>query len=145
MTEQEIQSLFQKVTDLRAEVLAKRADLAEQKETRMALKAIDYERPKVTGGSHTDIAQALDRMYDALEEVIQELAAFEVRYQELLAQVRALIKLCPDPTQRAVLEYRYLVGLTPGQIAAIMHFSGVWVWELERRGIQEILKRVNDS
>lgn len=145
MTEKEIRELFQKVEDLRAEVLAKRADLEEQKENKMAIKAVNYERPRVSGGSHSDLAQSLERIQADLDDVIRELQEFEVRYQELLARVRALIELCPDSTQRAVLEHRYLAGLTPGQVAKAMHFSNVWIWELERRGIQAIAQRVKNT
>lgn len=145
MTEKEIRELFQKVEDLRAEVLAKRADLEEQKENKMAIKAVNYERPRVSGGSHSDLAQSLERIQADLDDVIRELAEFEVKYQELLARVRKLIELCPDSTQRAVLESRYLTGLTPGQVAKAMHFSNVWIWELERRGIRAIAQRVKNT
>ena len=86
------------------------------------------------GGQSADWADVVDQLSvleNQLTERVRCLTQLEKEIMDAIASV-------PDPTCRAILEYRYLNGWEWHRIARRMHYDKRWVQELHKRTLERI-------
>ncbi|MDD6040515.1 MAG: sigma factor-like helix-turn-helix DNA-binding protein [Clostridia bacterium] len=90
---------------------------------------------RVSGtGERSKVETYILELWDVHNELQEEIA----RLTEKSRQTEQLIKTLPDERYRAVLELRYLCGMTWEEIASRLHFTLRWVHKLHRDAIDQL-------
>lgn len=100
--------------------------------------AIEYSPPSLSG---TGGGSSADRMPDTISKIMEyEQRAAELRalYVEKYIEIDKAIRSVQSPTQREVLERRYLLYQKWEQIAEEMHYSSENVFKLHGKALQKI-------
>lgn len=84
------------------------------------------------GVDWADVVSQLTELEEQLKERVRCLTALEKEIMDTIASV-------PDPTCRAILEYRYLNGWEWHRIARRMHYSRSQLWNLHKAALEFIL------
>lgn len=140
MTEQEIQKLFEDIRQMKIQKANLTAAIEDLEEEMTAIRAINYERPRVTGTANSDIAMTIERIWEKQEKLMKDFVKTLEYLTKAVTTAYKLMNLCENAEQRAVLRYKYMELLDSTQIQNKMHYGRTWIYLLEQRAIQAIAK-----
>lgn len=87
------------------------------------IKAIDYEKARVTGGTQSDIGKMLERADERCDRVDKEVVRAIEELNKLRERAHELLLLCENELQKGVLIDRYLRCLRWDAIGTKYHYS----------------------
>lgn len=141
MTEDEVLGIFEEIRQIKIDKARLAVELEDIEKEMAAIKAVDYERPRVSGSSHSDLSDTVQRILDKQAKMVEILITMTNRLTQLLTEAYSLLDLCTNAEQRAVLSYRYIHLMDTAQIRQKMHYGRTWIYLLERQAIQAIAKK----
>ena len=116
MTEEEVRDFFEKLRSQRQELY----DLIQEREhvanDIAAVKAVQYDKPKITVTVNSDLSQILERIIERCDKLDKRLASCMKTLTDMRNEAYALLALCNDSRGKAVLYDRYLVGMSWTQL-----------------------------
>ena len=116
MTEDEVLDFFEKLRSRRQELQS----LIQERENVVrdiaSVKAVRYDKPKITVSSNSDLAQLLEQILEECGGLDKHLAACMQVLTDMRKEAYALLALCNDSRDKAVLYDRYLVGMSWTQL-----------------------------
>ena len=120
---------------LRTQTLCARAE----KYREMAMQATGRtDAIRVSGtGDRSKVEKYILELWDIHNELQQEMAIL----REKSRNTEMMIQQLPDERHRAVLELRYLCGLTWEEIADRLHFTVRWTHKLHKEGVEALAAR----
>lgn len=90
-----------------------------------------------------------DKIGNCAVEIVALSQEIDQEIMEMLRLQRdigdAIFQLVPNQSQRAVLEARYLSGMSWEEIAYSMHYAYRWVQRLHKRGLAVMKENANDQ
>ncbi len=101
------------------------------------IETIENDMQGVKGISYTNEASSTGKQKELIDFVIKK---EELEKQAL--EIKEAVESVPNFYQRTVLEYKYINGRSFEWIAKHMHYSTSGVFKIHRKGIFEIIKRV---
>lgn len=116
MTEEEVRDFFEKLRSQRQEfqsLIQERENVASDL---ASVKAVQYDKPKITVSANSDLAQVLEKIIERCEELDKRLASCMKTLTDMRKEAYALLALCNDSRDKAVLYDRYLVGMSWTQL-----------------------------
>lgn len=138
MTEEEVRDFFEKLRSQRQELY----DLIQEREhvanDIAAVKAVQYDKPKITVSSNSDLAQLLEQILEECGGLDKQLAACMQVLTDMRKEAYALLALCDDPRDKAVLYDRYLAGMSWAQIEKKHGCTRQWLDHERRRAFYVI-------
>lgn len=138
MTEDEVKKILNDLRELTTEIIGLKDTKRMLEENMGAIRAVDYERPRVTCSSNSDIARSLERLYEQLEKILKDLAEAAERLDDIYQKGIKLIELCQSSKSRTILRDYYIKCKTLDQIALELGYEESWPKKLKRRAIKEI-------
>ncbi len=92
---------------------------------------------RVSGtGERSKVEKYVLELWDVHNELQQEIA----RLMEMSREAEARIKCLPDSRHRAVLELRYLCGMTWDEISKKLNFTLRWVHKLHKEALDSLAR-----
>lgn len=128
-----------------------RAAIAESGELEEEIAKWESRAEKITSspGAVPKSGQHSDRVQDgavALAELRDKLTTKVTRLIEMRLEIERAIETVSDDTQRILLRYRYVDGLTWEKIAEKMHYTYQWVCVLHGLALQKVkIKRLDSN
>ena len=138
MTEQEVLEFFESLRDLVTRI----ENIKNERESIMrdmtSIKAVDYEKPKITCTTNTDLAKTLESIYSRCERLDRELVDAVDKLTSMRELAYKLIALCNNARQRCILYDYYLQGKSWEFIQAKYHYARTWPFILRQRAVRSI-------
>lgn len=116
MTEEEVRDFFEKLRSQRQELQSLIQERENVASDLASVKAVQYDKPKITVTANSDLAQVLEKIIERCEELDKRLAACMKTLTDMRKEAYALLALCNDSRDKAVLYDRYLVGMSWTQL-----------------------------
>lgn len=117
MTEEEVRDFFEKLRSQRQELQSLIQERENVASDLASVKAVQYDKPKITVSANSDLAQVLEKIIERCEELDKRLASCMKTLTDMRKEAYALLALCNDSRDKAVLYDRYLVGMSWTQLA----------------------------
>lgn len=117
MTEDEVRDFFEKLRSQRQELQSLIQERENVASDLASVKAVQYDKPKITVSANSDLAQVLEKIIERCEELDKRLASCMKTLTDMRKEAYALLALCNDSRDKAVLYDRYLVGMSWTQLA----------------------------
>lgn len=117
MTEEEVLDFFEKLRSQRQELQSLIQERENVASDLASVKAVQYDKPKITVSANSDLAQVLEKIIERCEELDKRLASCMKTLTDMRKETYALLALCNDSRDKAVLYDRYLVGMSWTQLA----------------------------
>lgn len=117
MTEDEVLDFFEKLRSQRQELQSLIQERENVASDLASVKAVQYDKPKITVSANSDLAQVLEKIIERCEELDKRLASCMKTLTDMRKEAYALLALCNDSRDKAVLYDRYLVGMSWTQLA----------------------------
>lgn len=117
MTEEEVLDFFEKLRSQRQELQSLIQERENVASDLASVKAVQYDKPKITVSANSDLAQVLEKIIERCEELDKRLASCMKTLTDMRKEAYALLALCNDSRNKAVLYDRYLVGMSWTQLA----------------------------
>ena len=112
MTEDEVLDFFEKLRSQRQELQSLIQERENVASDLASVKAVQYDKPKITVTANSDLAQVLERIIERCEELDKRLAACMKTLTDMRKEAYTLLALCNNSRDKAVLYDRYLVGMS---------------------------------
>ena len=116
MTEEEVRDFFEKLRSQRQELQSLIQERENVASDLASVKAVQYDKPKITVTANSDLAQVLEKIIERCEELDKRLASCMKTLTDMRKEAYALLALCNDSRDKAVLYDRYLVGMSWTQL-----------------------------
>lgn len=116
MTEEEVLDFFEKLRSQRQELQSLIQERENVASDLASVKAVQYDKPKITVSANSDLAQVLEKIIERCEELDKRLAACMKTLTDMRKEAYTLLALCNDSRDKAVLYDRYLVGMSWTQL-----------------------------
>ena len=116
MTEDEVLDFFEKLRSQRQELQSLIQERENVASDLASVKAVQYDKPKITVTANSDLAQVLEKIIERCEELDKRLASCMKTLTDMRKEAYALLALCNDSRDEAVLYDRYLVGMSWTQL-----------------------------
>lgn len=116
MTKDEVLDFFEKLRSQRQELQSLIQERENVASDLASVKAVQYDKPKITVTANSDLAQVLEKIIERCEELDKRLAACMKTLTDMRKEAYALLALCNDSRDKAVLYDRYLVGMSWTQL-----------------------------
>lgn len=116
MTEEEVFDFFEKLRSQRQELQSLIQERENVASDLASVKAVQYDKPKITVTANSDLAQVLEKIIERCEELDKWLASCMKTLTDMRKEAYALLALCNDSRDKAVLYDRYLVGMSWTQL-----------------------------
>lgn len=116
MTEEEVLDFFEKLRSQRQELQSLIQERENVASDLASVKAVQYDKPKITVTANSDLAQVLEKIIERCEELDKRLASCMKTLTDMRKEAYALLALCNDSRDKAVLYDRYLVGMSWTQL-----------------------------
>lgn len=116
MTEEEVRDFFEKLRSQRQELQSLIQERENVASDLASVKAVQYDKPKITVSANSDLAQVLEKIIERCEELDKRLASCMKTLTDMRKEAYALLALCNDSRDKAVLYDRYLVGMSWTQL-----------------------------
>lgn len=116
MTEEEVRDFFEKLRSQRQELQSLIQERENVASDLASVKAVQYDKPKITVTANSDLAQVLEKIVERCEELDKRLAACMKTLTDMRKEAYTLLALCNDSRDKAVLYDRYLVGMSWTQL-----------------------------
>lgn len=117
MTEEEVLDFFEKLRSQRQELQSLIQERENVASDLASVKAVQYDKPKITVSANSDLAQVLEKIIERCEELDKRLASCMKTLTDMRKEAYSLLALCNDSRDKAVLYDRYLVGMSWTQLA----------------------------
>ncbi len=140
MTEQEVRQFFLKLKGKRA---LRRSLISEQERATQDLcqiRAVDYEKPRVSGGSDVDISKMLVAAETKNQTRAQRLAVLMQEIEEESTKAYDMISLCDTDLQKSVLIDRWMQDTPWDEMERRHHYSRKQLWRIILCGVAAIAK-----
>lgn len=141
MTDQEVWDFFKagKGRKKKLEELQIRLQHLENEEG--ALKAIDYEKPSVSGGSISDLSDTVMRSEEARAKVKKAIAEMQVKIFDWQEKALAMIRLCENDMQAGILIAKFINEKSWREIQREYHYSESQPYVICRQAIAAIASK----
>lgn len=116
MTEEEVRDFFEKLRSQRQELQSLIQERENVASDLASVKAVQYDKSKITVSANSDLAQVLEKIIERCEELDKRLASCMKTLTDMRKEAYALLALCNDSRDKAVLYDRYLVGMSWTQL-----------------------------
>lgn len=116
MTEEEVRDFFEKLRSQRQELQSLIQERENVASDLASVKAVQYDKPKITVSANSDLAQVLEKIIERCEELDKRLASCMKTLTDMRKEAYTLLALCNDSRDKAVLYDRYLVGMSWTQL-----------------------------
>lgn len=116
MTKEEVRDFFEKLRSQRQELQSLIQERENVASDLASVKAVQYDKPKITVSANSDLAQVLEKIIERCEELDKRLASCMKTLTDMRKEAYALLALCNDSRGKAVLYDRYLVGMSWTQL-----------------------------
>ena len=140
MTEQEVRQFFR---GLKANRQLRRDLISEQEratEDLCQIRAVDYEKPRVSGGSDTDISKMLAAAEEQNRERRRRLAALTLTIEEEAVKAYDMISCCDNAMQKSVMIGRWMREMRWETMENIHHYGRWMLWKYEAAAIAAIAR-----
>lgn len=140
MTEQEVRQFFLRLKWKRA---LRRSLIAEQERVTAdmcQIRAVDYEKPHVSGGNGTDIGKMLEAAEVKNQTRAKRIARLTLEIEEASGVALDMISSCDTDIQKSVLMDRHLQGMSWELMEKVHHYSRQHLWRFEQEGISAIAR-----
>ena len=104
------------------------------------IKAIDYEKPSVSGGTTSDLSDAVIRSEAARERVKRSIVEMQAEIDAWKEQAISMIRVCRNDMQRGILTAKFLNGKSWRKIQEEYHYSESQPYAICRIAITEIAR-----
>lgn len=141
MTEEEVLDFFEKLRSQRQELQSLIQERENVASDLASVKAVQYDKPKITVSANSDLAQVLEKIIERCEELDKRLASCMKTLTDMRKEAYALLALCNDSRDKAVLYDRYLVGMSWTQLAEKYGRTRQWLDYVRRRAIHVISRK----
>lgn len=138
MTEEEVREFFEKLRSQRQELQSLIQERENVARDIASVKAVRYDKPKITVSSNSDLAQLLEQILEECGGLDKQLAACMQVLTDMRKEAYALLALCDDPRDKAVLYDRYLAGMSWAQIEKKYVRTRQWLDHERRRAFYVI-------
>lgn len=116
MTEEEVRDFLEKLRSQRQELQSLIQERENVASDLASVKAVQYDKPKITVSANSDLAQVLEKIIERCEELDKRLASCMKTLTDMRKEAYTLLALCNDSRDKAVLYDRYLVGMSWTQL-----------------------------
>lgn len=141
MTEEEVRDFFEKLRSQRQELQSLIQERENVASDLASVKAVQYDKPKITVTANSDLAQVLEKIIERCEELDKRLASCMKTLTDMRKEAYALLALCNDSRDKAVLYDRYLVGMSWTQLEKKYGRTRQRLDYVRRRAIHVISKK----
>ena len=138
MTKEEVREFFEKLRSQRQELQSLIQERENVARDIASVKAVRYDKPKITVSSNSDLAQLLEQILEECGGLDKQLAARMQVLTDMKKEAYALLALCDDPRDKAVLYDRYLAGMSWAQIEKKYGRTRQWLDHERRRAFYVI-------
>lgn len=145
MTEQEVRQFFKKLKSHRQH----RRDLIAEKERATEdlcqIRAVDYEKPRVSGGSDMDISKILAAAEEKNQVRTRQLAELMLTIEEESAKAYDMISCCDTDMQKSVMMERWMQEMRWDTMESIHHYTRGMLWRYEADAFAAIARNYGKS
>ena len=138
MTEEEVRDFFEKLRSQRQELY----DLIQEREhvanDIAAVKAVQYDKPKITVTVNSDLSQILERIIERCDKLDKRLLECMDILTSMRKKAYELLALCRDTKAKTILYDRYLAGMSWREIEEKRGFTRQWLNRMRDRAIRMI-------
>ena len=106
-----------------------------------ALRAIDYEKPSVSGGSISDLSDAVIRGEEARARVRKAIAEMQVKIFDWQEQALLMVRLCENDIQAGILIAKFINEKSWREIQREYHYSESQPYVICRQAIAAIASK----
>lgn len=144
MTDKEVWDFFKagRGKKKRLQELQKQLDQLEHSES--YIKAIDYEKPSVSGGSMSDLSDTVLRGEEAKAKVKKSIAEMQAEIYEWQYRFYQMIRICTNGLHASILQRRFLDERSMKDIQEEYHYSRRRVTGICREAIREIATKFDE-
>ena len=103
-----------------------------------ALKAVQYDKPKITGTVNSDLSQILERILERCDKLDKRLLECMDVLTSMRKKAYELLALCRDTKAKTILYDRYLAGMSWRKIEEERGFTRQWLTRMRDRAIRMI-------
>ena len=138
MTEQEVRQFFLKLKGKRA---LRRSLVSEQERAMQDLcqiRAVDYEKPRVSGGSGVDISKMLVAAETKNQTRAQRLAVLMREIEEESTKAYDMISLCDTDLQKSLLIDRWMQDTPWDEMERKHHYTRKQLWRIMLMAVSSI-------
>ena len=104
------------------------------------VKAIRYDKDKVSGGKQGDLADVLLNIERERERINEQIARQLERVMRHRAELYQLMEKVPDGPGKAAVQEHYLYHVPWGVVAERLHYGKGYTRDLARRTVEELEK-----
>lgn len=108
------------------------------------VKAIRYDKDKVSGGQQDDLADVLLNIERERERIDEQIARQLERVMRHRAELYQLMEKVPDGPGKIAVQEHYLYRVPWGVVAERLHFGKSYTRDLARRTVEELEKVIAD-
>lgn len=138
MTEEEIRDFFEKLRSQRQELYVLAQEREHMANDIAALKAVQYDKPKITGTVNSDLSQILERILERCDKLDKRLLECIDVLTSMRKKAYELLALCRDTKAKTILYDRYLAGMSWRKIEKERGFTRQWLTRMRDRAIRMI-------
>ncbi len=145
MTEQEVEQFFYGLRRKRRY----RESLEREQQNAMldlcSIKAVNYETPRVSGGSNSDISKELIAVEEKNHQRAKKIVRLMDEIEEASSIALDMIDTCDTYTQKSVLMDRWLSDMRWEEIEEKQHYSERHLKRIEEAGIAAIARNYHED
>ena len=144
MTEQEVRQFFLKLKGKRA---LRRSLVSEQERATQDLcqiRAVDYEKPRVSGGSSSDISKRLIAAEEKNRIRAKRLAVLMQEIEEESTKAYDMISLCDTDLQKSLLIDRWMQDTPWDEMERKHHYTRKQLWRIMLMAVSSIALRYKE-
>lgn len=145
MTEIDVKNFFERIRKQRGYKESLEQERKEVWSDIGTVKAIDYEKARVTGGSQSDIGRMLERAHERCDQVDKEIVKAIEELNRLRGHAHELLLLCDNELQRGILIDRYLRYMQWNVISEKYHYSENQLFRIRNDACKSIAANAHDS
>lgn len=97
-----------------------------------------YDRPHVSGGKHGDLSSTLEQIENLQASYTKRLNKALTRYMGDREKAVELLDMLEDPTEKAVIEQRYIFNDSWKEIAAALGYAVPSIYKIHRRAMNHL-------
>lgn len=140
MTEQEVKQFFRKLKGKRALRRSLISEQAKATEDLCQIRAVDYEKPRVSGTSDMDISKMLVAAEGQNRIRTRRLTVLMQEIEEESAKAYDMISLCDTDLQKSLLIDRWMQDMSWDEMERKHHYSRKQLWRIMLCGVAAIAR-----
>lgn len=138
MTDQEVWEFFKAGKGKKKKLEELRLRLRYLENEDGGLKAIDYEKPSISGGTISDLSEAVIRSEESRARVKKAIAEMQVKIFDWQEQALSMIHACENDMQAGILIAKFINEKSWREIQKEYHYSESQPYVICRRAIEVI-------